>query len=254
DPLLIKWDSSNPKDIFAVYTHYIDRVDIEEGVLYPHDITGIKGIGFHHNQVYFMTGDNHFLKYGRDKLKMEPFLDETHFNPSITGINTFYQITAFEENLLFLHGENGSLLFNFPPYQILDKGVAGIQFHDRTKMLMYWTSAAVMLLDTTSDFLPGIKSFHPRVAFPTGEDIQQCFWGNIATHIICNDNDKVYFIEVEPEGGKHHEFITNIRKGSAIYYNHETSILYFLNERGIFHKIQVVPEQGMVDYFLSQRS
>ncbi len=255
DPLLIEWDPSNTNELFAVYTNYIDRVDIEAGVIYPRDINGVKGVGFHNNRVYLMTADNRFIKYGRDKTKTESFLEGHHFDKALLDKNTFYHISApAEEKLIFLLGEDGSLLFNDFPYQIVDKGVKGMAFHARAKMFMYWNSSAVMLVDPGPADASAVKSPATKVVFSGGQDIKQCFWGDAATHIICNDNDRVYFIEVEPEGGDHNEFITAIRKGSSIAYNPDTGWLYYINEQGLFEKVQLVPDESVVDQFLNKRT
>ncbi len=252
DPLLIEWDPLNTKELFAVYSNYIDRVDIASGLVYPRDIDAVKGVGFHNNRVYLMTADNRFLRYGRDKTKAEPFLESSHFARPLLDTNIFYHITAPDDDSLFLQGEDGSLLANHPPYQIMEKGVIGMKFHERSRTLMYWTSSSVMLADIDETMTANINALAVKTIFGEGQDIKQCFWSGDAFHIVCNDNDRVYLIETEPQGSDHNEFITQIRKGSSIFFSNEAGDLYFLDEQGGFQKIQLIPKESVVDQLLNK--
>jgi len=249
---LIKWDPLDPSQIYAVYANSIDRIDVARAAVYPGDIDNIKGCGFFNNRVYMMTADGRFLKYTHDKTKAEPFLDERRFDPAVLKKNVFYHVIVPDENFVFLWGEDGRLLSNNPPYELMDRGVAGMKFYERTKALMYWTASAVMVARFSEEEEPGIKALKMTTVFQGGQDIRQCFWVLDASHIVCNDNDRIFLVEFEPKGVQHSEVITSVKKGSSIFYSNETGCIYFLDEQGRFQKIQLLPKENVVQKFLNK--
>ncbi len=250
DPLLIKWDPLDTNQIFAVYADSIDRIDITRSAVYPKDIESVKGCGFHNNRVYLMTADNHFLKYAHDKSKADPFLDESRFDPTVLKKNVFYHIAVPDENFVFLLGEDGRLLSNNPPYEIESSGVAGMKLSERTKSLMYWTSSQITVAQLAEEV--DVKALTMTKVFRGGQDIRQCFWALDASHIVCNDSDKVFLVEFEPLGVERSEFITSVKKGSSVFYTNETGCLYFIDEQGRFQKIQLLPKENVVQQFLNK--
>ena len=210
----------------------------------------VKGCGFHNNRVYLMTADNHFLKYAHDKSKADPFLDESRFDPTVLKKNVFYHIAVPDENFVFLLGEDGRLLSNNPPYEIESSGVAGMKLSERTKSLMYWTSSQITVAQLAEEV--DVKALTMTKVFRGGQDIRQCFWALDASHIVCNDSDKVFLVEFEPLGVERSEFITSVKKGSSVFYTNETGCLYFIDEQGRFQKIQLLPKENVVQQFLNK--
>ena len=252
DPLLIKWDPLDTNQLFAVYANSIDRIDVAQSALYPKDIEDIKGCGFHNNRVFVMTADGRFLKYARDPAKSESFLDKGHFDPEILRKNVFYHIDVPDENFVFLLGEDGRLLSNNAPYMLANGGVTGMKFHERAKALMYWTASDIAVARLSEEEGADVKTLKMTTVFRGGQDIRQCFWALDASHVVCNDNDKIWLIEFTPQGTAHSEFMTSIRKGSSIFYSNETGCVYFLDEQGQFQKIQLLPKENVVQQFLNK--
>ncbi len=252
DPLLIEWDPLEPDQIFAIYPDAIDRINTAMAAIYPRDIEDVKGCGFQNNRVYLMTGDDRFIKYARDKARAEPFLLPERFDPRVLSRKVFYRILAPEENRVFLLGENGSLLSNHPPYTITDKGVLGVKFYDHGRTFMSWTASTVAIFDAGDEKKGSKGGAGVKTVFRTGQDIRQCFWALDASHIVCNDNDRILLIEVELQGEEHSEFIANIKKGTSIFYSNATGCVYFLDEGGRFQRIQLVPPENLVQKFLNE--
>jgi hypothetical protein len=69
---------------------------------------------------------------------------------------------------------------------------------------------------------------------------------------VCNDNDRVYLFETEPQGEEHRELLTTVRKGASMFYSDVTGALYFLDETGMLRKAQLVPQEGLVDQILNK--
>ena len=253
DPLLIEWDPLEPDQIFAIYSDAIDRINTATAAVYPRDIENVKGCGFQNNRVYLMTADDHFIKYAHDKARVEPFLLAERFDPRILSRKVFYRIFAPEDNRIFLLGENGSLLSNHPPYGIIDKGVLGVKFNDHGRTFMSWTSSTIAVFDQGDEKKEAHGGNAIKTVFRTGQDIRQCFWALDASHIVCNDNDRILLIEVEPQGEEHSEFIAAVKKGTSIFFSNATGCVYFLDEGSRFQRIQLVPPENLVQKFLNER-
>jgi hypothetical protein len=72
------------------------------------------------------------------------------------------------------------------------------------------------------------------------------------THLIFNDNDQIFLLEVEPQGSHHVEFIANLKKNSALFYANGSGSVYYLDEAGRLEKIQLMPKENVVVEFLSK--
>jgi hypothetical protein len=252
DPLLIKWDPQDTNQIFAVYANFIDRIDVAQAAVYPKDIDGIKGCGFFNNRVYVMTADDRFLKYGHDKARSTSFMDEGLFDPAVLKKNVFYSIIVPDESFMFLLGEDGRLLSNNFPYELADRGVTGMKFYERTKALMYWTASSITVVRPSGGEGSAVKSLKMTSVFQGAQDIRQCFWVMDASHIVCNDSDRIFLVEFEPQGVQHSEFVASVKKGTSIFYSNETGCVYFLDEQGLFKKIQLLPKENVVKKFLNK--
>lgn len=239
DPLLIQWDRADPGVLFAVYADHVDRLDVLSAAVYPQYVENIKGSGFQHNKMFFMTDDNAFVRYSLDKSKADPFLEDVHFDPDVIAKNVFYHITFPEDGYVLLLGEDGRLLTNYFPYQIAERGVVGTQFNLHLNTLLFWTKTSVGTASFLKDEKSVIRSLDIRIIH-RGVDIKQCFWGIDSEHMLCNDNDKIFFLEIEPQGREREEFLASIKKGSSIFFNNESGDVYFIDEAGVFRRMRLV--------------
>ncbi|MBF0485262.1 MAG: PEGA domain-containing protein [Candidatus Omnitrophica bacterium] len=251
DPLLIKWDPASSNDLFPVYANYIDRIDVGTSAFYPRYLEDVKGCGFHNNKIFLVSNENVFTKYDHEKTKPESFLENKRMDTSALGKNVFFNIMIYPDDLVFLQGEDGRLITNSAPYQLMDKGVLGIKYHERSKSLLVWTAGAVFSAKFVAG-QSGIKEWKFRQVYQGGEDIKQCFWALDASYVIVNDNDKIYVFETEPVSGFHGEALVSVKKGSLIFYSNETGCVYFLDEAGQFRKIQLIPKENIVEQLLNK--
>ncbi len=238
DPLLIQWDQEDPGVLFAVYADHVDRLDVFSAAVYPKYVQDVKGSGFKHNKMFFMTDDNAFIRYSLDKTKVDPFLDDVHFDPDVISKNVFYHITFPKDGYVLLLGEDGRLLTNYLPYQIAEHGVVGTQFNARSDELLFWSKEALGTASFLNDEESRIKSLDIQNVHQ-GKDIKQCFWGADTEHVLCLDNDKVFFLEIESEGREHEEFIASVRKGTEVFLNSDQGDVYFINESGALRKTRI---------------
>lgn len=239
DPLLIQWDQSNPEVLFAVYADHIDRMDVLSKAVYPRYVENVKGSGFKHHKMFFMKEDNTFVRYSLDKTKADPFLEDVHFDPDVLEKNVFYDMTFPDDGYVLLSGEDGRLLTNYLPYQIAEKGIIGMEFNSRFSALLFWSRNNVGTASFLKDEERVIKSLDIR-SVHRGDDIRQCSWGSDVQHVFCSDNDKIFFLEIEPEGREHSEFVATIKKGTSVSFGSETGNVYFIDESGSFRRTRIV--------------
>jgi hypothetical protein len=252
-PLLIQWDPEEPDTIFAIYANYIDRIDISTGALYPKFLENLKGCGFGNKNIFLMRADNSFAKMSQDKSRAEPFLAPIPFDDSVLKKNVFYRITAPGEDLVFLLSEDGQLLTNFRPFQLEATGVVGMKYNERNRTLLFWTAGSLAMARVS----PPAGDSHSKeqavtVLYDKGEDIKQAFWMLDNVHLIFNDNDRIFLLEIEPQGPNHVEFIANIKKNSTLYYDDSHGRLYYLDETGLLTRVPVLSSENVVDEILNK--
>jgi hypothetical protein len=71
-------------------------------------------------------------------------------------------------------------------------------------------------------------------------------------HLIFNDNDQIFLLEVEPQGLHHVEFIANMKKSSSLFYTNGSGSVYYLAEGGQLKRLQVMPKENVVVEFLNK--
>ena len=253
NPLLIQWDPQDENNIFAVYANYIDRLDVSTQALYPKFLEDVKGCGFSNNRIFLLSGDNSFKKLTLDKTRNEPFLESILFDKTVLGKNVFYHISVPNENVVFLLSEEGQLLTNVSPYQLEGKGVLGMEYNERDKALLYWTASTLKIARSVQrDDESPHKTVMVNTIYDRGIDIKQSFWMFDDAHLIFNDNDQIFLLEVEPQGINHVEFIANMKKSSSLFYTNGSGSVYYLDQGGLLDKLQVMPKENVVTEFLNQ--
>ncbi len=74
-------------------------------------------------------------------------------------------------------------------------------------------------------------------------NIKQCFWAYKNSHILYNDSDTVYLVEIEPQGPNHAELVSRVLKNSNVFYDSDEYVLYYLDEKnGALKGLQVFPK------------
>lgn len=249
-PLYIDWDATNEKTIFSFYENYINRLNLEEEVLYPKYEEGIIGFGAYKENIYYIDNKSDIFQSSYGAQKNKKLFSDTEFGERLFNVNNRYRIEFLKDNIILFISGKGELLTNQPPYQIVEKSLVGMRFQEDKNLLLYWTRHKIGIADFfTENKDKALLDYAVRthVIYDKGEDIKQCFWADDKTHIVIEDNNRIYIAELEPQGSPHIDQITEIMKNTEIFYSGVTGYLYYLdNEKGLFKGIEVIPRKRFV--------
>ena len=248
-PNSIVWTNNFPKDIFAVYDDYINRLDIQNISVYPRYFDNIKGFGLGDKWLYVLGMDNVILKSTLDKEQEIILFDDIHLGKDLFKKSRFYNIQRIDKDILLFWGNRGDLITTIPPYRIIDEGVFGINYNESANILLFWTKNSIWTADFNKtheqDFL-----FKERVRlndiYDEGTDIGQCFWVYVGTHLLFKDKNDVYLLELAPDGKYHKEYIVEVKENTEIYYNKIDGSLYYIDQKGNLMKIKLLPKEKMI--------
>jgi len=249
-PLYIDWDIGNGKTIFAFYKNYIDRLDLKPENLYFKYERNIIGFGLHKERIYYIDNQSNIFQFSYDQQKNKKLFLDTELSKQLFNTNSRYRIEFLKDNIILFMSGNGQLLTNRPPYQITKKGLVDTQFQESRNLLLYWTRHKIGIADFFSEDNGRVLfdyAVSTRIIYDKGKDIEQCFWAGDKTHIVIKDGNRVYIIELEPQGAPHVYQVAEVMKNTKIYYSGETGYLYYLdNEKGVLKGIAVIPRMRFV--------
>ena len=156
-------------------------------------LEGILGYGFFERKIYLLRDNFTFERTDLDGKREKVLLEDPALGQSLFQKNKFYQIKIFPgevfsgDIILFL-GENGELLGNRLPYRFVEKGVLGLEFHQKSKRVLFWTEKAIGILDFSKDRTLEGNAFEaaPKLIWILRErdQIKQAFLVYEASHIL----------------------------------------------------------------------
>lgn len=234
-PLDIEWNDFNRGKIFTLYRGYINLIDIESGSILPRYVENIKGYGAYLKWLYTLDADNNVFKQTYDKKQKESLVYDSGFRDIFLGKTEFYKIKILEGDTLLFLGRKGQLVTNLSPYNIINRGVRGLEFYKKRPGFLYWTKQSIGVANIN-------KYVRKFLLYNAGANITDCFLINEGTHALFNDNNRVYLIEIEPQKRHHIEFITRVKDNTSFFYSDETGCVYYLEpNKGNLNSIEIFP-------------
>lgn len=232
-PDFIRWDAKNPLKLYAGSSGCINLIDVRAENAYACYLKNVKGFGVYDGDIYAVDANSTLWRLSPDKKKREVLSTDVRLAGQLFDRSDFYEIFAADSGIILFLGTEGELVAHQPPYYISDKNVTGFEFGGNRSLLLYWGRKSVGLADFSPSRDKDIfqTAFRVKTAYTKAKDIRQCFWAYKDSHILCNDDDTLYLIELEPQGDNHIEPVCKIRKGTEVWYEHETGIVYYLEER-----------------------
>ncbi len=245
-PLGIKWDHTDPDNIFVLEDNHLNRIGIAADGLSPKYIDGVLGYAISDKMIYLFGPDDVITEIDYEKRKSEIIYDGAKKdNPVFKHENNFIIEPLSKESVIFCP-ELGELFLNFGSYGLLEKKLEGVEFDPESKRLAAWQEnkiGVLELLKVEKEDLTG--TYEPRLAwiFNEGGSITQCFWVYKGSHLIFLDSDKVYLLGIEGELNPNLAPLFEVKRNSAIFYNAQNGRLYYLDPAtgGLFC-VQIIPE------------
>ncbi len=123
-----------------------------------------------------------------------------------------------------------------------DERVMGIDYDRKKQKLLLWTKYSIGILDFEN--IPEIDWFYIK-----GRNIKKCYWLHKGSHILFNDNGKIFIMGVEEYLNKDINFLTKIKHNSEIsfYDNGVEARLYFIGKDNLLSFIYIYNESPAKD-------
>ncbi|RLC23327.1 MAG: hypothetical protein DRH21_07185 [Deltaproteobacteria bacterium] len=236
EPSMIVWDPGAPSQLFSWQDGYVNRLDIEQGAVYPKFAGDIVGFGLYDEEIYIIDQKKTLRRLDFDKKSEEILLEDPNLRSLLFESKQDVQIFFLDEKTLIFLDSRGSLVTNRLPYHFVKQGVIGWRFNRKKQILLLWMKGKIGILDfsETRKEDEGLFEQGLRVTwiYENGEDIRKCFWANNGSHVLFRDENKVYLLERDPYCGSVLHFLTQVDKGGQITYADETGDIYILEKPG----------------------
>ena len=244
-PTKIIWDAEEKDSCFAVYDDYVDRLDLKKMSVYPQFIDRMKGFGTSGKWLYILGEDNRISKMMREGGQRTVVFEDTYFGKELFERSRFYRIRMLNDDVFLFMGNAGDLIVTLPPYDILSSGLVGVDFDTPGGRLLYWTKNTIWTADFKWDDTKNTlfsDRIRLRTVYEKGKNISQCFWVYKGSHVIFKDKDRVFLLELAPDGAHHVEPLVEVKSDSEIFYFDETGYLYYLSPEGQVMKLKIISD------------
>ena len=238
------WQNKNDNTIYFLQNGSVLCADIKTRQILPRVLNDIKGFGVQGGQFYMITPAGALVCDSLDSRESIPLLEDASLIKRFFNKSEFYRIEACSDKIIIFQGSRGDLISNVPPYTIASEDVIGYKFNEDENKLLYWTEDAVHIADFSVD--SDESAFHERFLINSvhenANNIKQCFWAWRDSHILCNDADTIYLIEIEPQGNNHSEPICQILRRTSVFYDEDKYTLYYLEKTaGQLTSVRIIP-------------
>jgi len=244
-PLDIGWNDFKRGRVFTLYRDYVNLLDVESMSIFPHYMENIRGYGLYLKWIYAISRDNNVFKQTYDKKEEGHLPYGPKFGKRFFGQTEFYKIKVLQDNIILFLSRNGKLITNLPPYNLIDRGVIGLEFYKNPPGLLCWTKHSIGIVDFVQKSYRGSfinKTADQRIIYGAGTNITDCVLANEGSHVLFDNDNKLYLLEVEPQGGPHIELITAVKEDSSFFYSDETGYVYYLDpQSGYLNSIELFP-------------
>jgi hypothetical protein len=239
----IIWNADDPTKLYTQQEKCINKIDVKKEQVLTCFLDNVKGFGIFKDWLYVLDQNDVLVRYRADKQEKENLSLDTQTARHLFERSDFYTITV-KDTVIFFLGNKGDFLASTPSYYIAYEGVTGVDFQSRQDKLLYWGKKSISVLQFSGKGEKTVfqEKFKIQTIIDNAASIKQVFWVYDGSHIIYNDEGRIYLIEIEPQGPHHSEFIVKVKDNTNIYYNDDNSILYYIDEAsGKLMQLEVIP-------------
>ncbi len=232
-PDMIRWDTSDNRSLFTLTNGIVNRIDIRAKAIYPGVLKNILSFTPFDNQLYFLAQDLSLKRANLEGTDSQNLFENTSIQTFLSRDETF-QLQALKKDLVIFLSENGLLLFNHPPYELVPHDVKGFVFNASDNDLLVWTRNKIGVIDL-SERENKVSRTSQTAAITwlpiEGENIRQAFWVNNGYQILWRDNNTVFICDANNTKNLPANTITSVKKGTTIHYDEQTGRLFYLDPR-----------------------
>jgi len=233
-PEKILWGWEQPDYLFSFQNNKLDKINTLKKTLGANYLDHLRGYGLFNGKIYVLKDINTLFRIDYDLSGQEVLINDPILGNFLFGREGFFEVRPLDEDIIIFLGEDGRLLSNHLPHRIVEKGVRGLEFHSRSKRVLFWMKNQAGIIDYRPLYSvdPTRVKTTPTEGFffySTGEDISQAFWAYQGAYIVLKDRDKVFLFELKGEGEAKPDEIVRVKGSSSVHYLESTGKLYYLD-------------------------
>jgi hypothetical protein len=235
---LIEWDSKNPDYFYFLKNGELTVADIEQHKFVPVGAGNVIGVGARQKRLYFLKNDLTLWQANAQGENPVQLTEKDGIDPKVFPISksNYYQIqllkrVLFQRDLFLFLGDNGALMSNWPPYQLVEKDVKEYlhSIKGDSEKILYWTAREIGMFDFALKDEED-EAFPPRtLLYRSGINIRQAFWAYDHTHVLFVDQDEVFFLEASETAPYLVRNLGRIEPDTRISYNDRQHAFYYLS-------------------------
>jgi len=246
----IKWEGTYPRFLVAFHKGQLDRLDLDESKVDRNFAERIKGFGIYKGKVYILRDDS-LIRIPLDTNGSDAdIVERGRFLSGIFERDDTFRMDFLRTDKVFFIGKKQTLFANRLPYHFVEEGFVDYLPDDDFKMALIWTSKEIGLLNFEKRVLAGAlfeRGAEVDWFFHQGTDIRQVFFAHDTSHVIFSDGETVFLSEIDGKG-KRPVKITEILRGSRLFYSEKKGSLYYLDpETRHFMLLEILPEEKYLE-------
>ncbi len=248
-PEEIVWESRDNNELYSLQKGILNFVDLSAQAIHPQIIKDVRSVAPHHHNLYTLLENYSIMRYDRNGENPLPLLEDTPFAKSLFGKYKKLRLSVLSEKILVFLSENGALVSNQLPYNLVADGIRGFKFDENHERLLFWKDADVGFIDFTPPAEDGLFEKGPRINWlnVAAAHIRDAFWVNNGAQILYLDNDKVLITETHSFGQPEVQQIVIVKKGSAVSYLENLGRLFFLEEKtGQLMSVPIFTKESLI--------
>ncbi|OGX04799.1 MAG: hypothetical protein A3G87_08620 [Omnitrophica bacterium RIFCSPLOWO2_12_FULL_50_11] len=250
-PDKIDWPPGQSRYLFSFHGNYLNRLDLDSMTVMPKFAEQIQGYGFSARELYVLQGEDTFARVDFAGKSVKSLMKDSSLFQILFGADDFFSIHVFSDDLILFLGDDGKLVTNRLPYELVERGVLGFDIEKREQRLVIWTQDSLGVIDFSSDVKRGdIFQRGPQLrwVYKEGRDIKDAFWVYQDAYILFQDRNDVFLLELETLGNPNLYELLAVKKHAPVHYVEKTGRLYYLDEKsGRLASLEVVPKQALID-------
>ena len=249
-PLRVEWDPVEKRQLFTFQDGSLNRLDVASRAIYPRMVEHVRGYGLFEKSIYVLRDDHVFLRIDHEGGHGDVLVDDPLLSRRLEGLRGFVDIRVFSKDTILFLGEKGEVLTAQPPYDLVERGVLGLEWDPQRERVLLWQKERLGILETARGVTKGDSAAPaPRVqwVFTEGNAIQQAFWVYEGSHLLFRDGDRVFLLELEPYGASRLHELLQVQRNSAVLYSEESGTLYFLERAaGKLCSMEILPKRELL--------
>ena len=249
-PKRVTWDARHRQQLVTLQGHTLNRIDLASKAVYPGLVDHVRSAAVFGRSVYVVKDNGQLLRVGLEGRAEEPLVEDPLFAQLVSKLRGAVKVRVETEDVVWLLGEEGTLLINQPPYELVRDGVRGLAWDSVHRRAVIWQKSQLGLVEFAPEAAEEDEThLTPQIqwVYQTGRDIEQAIWVYDGSHLLVRDRDQLFLVELETYGKPHLDYLWDVKPNSDVAYSEELGRVYYL-DRASHHlsMVQLIPLRDML--------